>query len=131
MHKELFDDIFERQIHLCEEKLLAKREEYAPDHDVLHNFKVAAELQKETPRQALAGMMAKHTVSIFDMACSNEHFTLDQWDEKLTDHINYLIILSAIIQEEDELRLIGATPDPFLMNTHTLSAANPKYTERV
>lgn len=46
--------------------------------------------------------MAKHTVSIYDMSRANEAFPLELWDEKITDHINYLILLRALLVEEDE-----------------------------
>jgi hypothetical protein len=52
--------------------------------------------------EACAGMMAKHTVSIYDMCGSEEPFYAEQWDEKITDHINYLILLRAIVYEMAE-----------------------------
>jgi hypothetical protein len=95
MTPEVFAQIFHQQILLCEDILLAKAEEYAPE-DRLSNFRTAAELQGVTMPQALAGMMAKHTVSIYDMIGSDKDYTLEQWFEKITDHINYLILLRAI-----------------------------------
>jgi hypothetical protein len=86
------------QIKLCEDVLIVKGKEYGAT-DRLHNFRVAAELQGIEPRNALAGMMAKHTVSIYDMCCSDAYFTQAQWDEKITDHINYLLLLSAMVKE--------------------------------
>lgn len=80
----------------------AKGTEYDSDsNDRLHSFKVAAELQHETPIQALAGMMAKHTVSIYDMCeDTNTLYNLAKWTEKITDHINYLLLLKAMVCEE-------------------------------
>ena len=50
---------------------------------------------------ALAGMMSKHVVSLYDMCYSSLlQFDLEQWDEKITDCINYLILLKALIKEE-------------------------------
>lgn len=49
--------------------------------------------------QAISGMMAKHTVSIYDMVESGKPFELAQWDEKITDHICYLILLRAALVE--------------------------------
>ncbi len=94
-----FAQILNSQLATCESVLNVKGVEYATE-DRLHNFKVAAELEGVIPRQALAGMMAKHTVSIYDMCGSTEAFPLDVWSEKITDHINYLILLCAIVQEE-------------------------------
>ena len=80
----------------------AKGEEYATDSDRLHNFKVAAQVQGITNKEALSGMMAKHTVSIYDMIGDGKDHSLEKWDEKILDHINYLILLRAIVVEEDE-----------------------------
>ena len=50
---------------------------------------------------ALAGMMSKHVVSLYDMCYSTLlHFDMGQWDEKITDCINYLILLKALVKEE-------------------------------
>ena len=92
-----FEKILERQMHQCEEVLINKAREYATE-DRLHNFKVAAGLQGITPQQALAGMMCKHTVSIYDM-CRAGEYDITVWDEKITDHINYLLLLKALVVE--------------------------------
>ena len=69
--------------------------------DRLNAFKIAASLQGCTPKAALAGMMSKHVVSLYDMCYSSLlQFDLEQWDEKITDCINYLILLKALIKEE-------------------------------
>ena len=69
--------------------------------DRLSAFKIAASLQGCTPKAALAGMMSKHVVSLYDMCYSSLlQFDLEQWDEKITDCINYLILLKALIKEE-------------------------------
>lgn len=52
------------------------------------------------PERALAGMMAKHIVSLYDMCYADrETYDVGTWDEKITDSINYLILLRAIIEE--------------------------------
>lgn len=80
--------------------LIVKGEEYDNNtNDRLHSFKVAAALEGKPPKQALAGMMAKHTISIYDMCMSNEEFSIDRWNEKITDHINYLVLLKALVEE--------------------------------
>ena len=94
-----FTLLFEEQMARCESILLTKRDEYATA-DVLSNFKSAAGLIRSTPRAALAGMMLKHTVSIYDMCREPEPRGMDVWDEKITDHINYLILLKACLTEE-------------------------------
>lgn len=99
MKAKTFKKIVNNQVGLCKTVLLKKADEYA-SHDRLHNFKVAAALQCEEPKQVLAGMMAKHTVSIFDMCRSKKDYPLEMWEEKITDHINYLLLLKALIEED-------------------------------
>lgn len=98
MKHELFETIVHAQQARCTEILTSKAKEYATE-DRLHNFKVAASLEGISTRQALAGMMAKHTVSVYDMCCSSEVFPIELWEEKITDHINYLLLLRAIVEE--------------------------------
>lgn len=99
MQRAEFEIVLDAQITTVKDMLIGKRDEYADDEDVLHNFRNAANLTGETLEQALAGMMVKHTVSIYDMIATGEMFPLAKWDEKITDHINYLILLRAIVNE--------------------------------
>ena len=94
-----FERIFEEQINRSRSVLVSKAKEYATE-DRLHTFKVAAALEGKTPEQALAGMMAKHTVSVYDMAESGLAYPIELWQEKITDHINYLFLLNAIVRED-------------------------------
>lgn len=95
-----FDANITAQLDRSEKTLLSKGEEYATGTDRLHNFRVAAQLQDTTMRKALAGMMAKHTTSVYDMCNSDETFSREKWNEKITDHINYLLILQAVLYDE-------------------------------
>jgi len=104
MKTEQFNAIIENQQKRCTDILITKAKEYATT-DRLHNFKVAAELQMTTPINALAGMLAKHTVSIYDMCRSGQMYPEAVWDEKITDHINYLLLLKALTIEEAEKRV--------------------------
>lgn len=99
MNNDEFNVVVRDQMRRCESMLLRKAGEYASDEDRLHNFKQAAQLQGVTIPQALAGHMSKHTVSIFDMVRSGKNFTEAQWDEKITDHLNYLFLLRAAVEE--------------------------------
>ena len=103
MNSEQFARIFDKQVQRCSETLLGKAAEYATDDDRLHNFNTAAALTGETPQQALGGFMVKHTVSVYDLIADepNKH-DMALWDEKITDHINYLILLKAVITEAAE-----------------------------
>jgi hypothetical protein len=94
-----FEEIFERTVANMRKTLVEKAAEYATD-DRLHNFRVAATLQGINERQALAGMMAKHTVSVYDLLASDDLASQATWDEKVGDHLNYLILLQAIVVDE-------------------------------
>lgn len=96
-----FEEVFKEQFGRCEEVLINKAKEYATE-DRLHNFKVAAVLENVTVKKALAGMLAKHTVSVYDMCRSDKAYSIEMWNEKITDHINYLILLRALIEEDNE-----------------------------
>ena len=98
-----FEDVFNDQVDYCRSLLLDKAAEYAEDDDRLHNFTVAADLQGISREEALAGMMCKHTVSIYDMIREGANqFSMEKWEEKITDHINYLILLRALVTDELE-----------------------------
>ena len=101
MNTTTFERLFEEQVNRSRSVLVSKAKEYATE-DRLHNFKVAAALEGKTQEQALAGMMAKHTVSVYDMAESGLAYPIELWQEKITDHINYLFLLNAIVREVGE-----------------------------
>lgn len=59
---------------LCSKIMQLKTKEYTGDDtDRLGAFKAAAALQQCTPEQALAGMLAKHIISLYDMCFDNEN----------------------------------------------------------
>lgn len=101
MDSKTFEKLTDEQFDRCRDILCTKATEYATE-DRLHNFRVAAELRGCTPEQALAGMMAKHTVSVYDMceATAEETFPVELWQEKITDSINYLLLLNAMVRED-------------------------------
>lgn len=103
MDAQWFNQVLDDQIERVNEILRSKAGEYANDADRLHNFKASASLQGISPMEALRGKMAKHTISIYDMIASGKAFPVAKWDEKITDHINYLILLRALVVEEDEV----------------------------
>lgn len=99
MQTELFNEIILEQIKVCQDILVDRAKQYATDNDRLHNFKIAAILQDETQAQALQGMMTKHITSIHDMCNSGKDYPVELWTEKITDNINYLLLLKAVIME--------------------------------
>lgn len=101
MNSEWFEKVIKEQIKTCENVLIGKAKEYATDDDRLHNFKNAAGMMSCNPKEALAGMMAKHTISVYDMCRSGKDYPIELWNEKITDHINYLLLLKAVVEEEN------------------------------
>ncbi len=45
-------------------------------------------------------MLSKHLISVSDMCMGEQQYSKEQWDEKITDSINYFLILRAIVEEE-------------------------------
>lgn len=101
MNNEDFTRVIKEQLARSNTILEHKNEEYSKGGDRLHNFKVAAELMGVPVKVAVAGMMAKHTASVYDLCMSDKDEDIDIWNEKITDHINYLLILRAVIEPKD------------------------------
>lgn len=95
-----FKTAIEDQIARSRDMLFSKNDHYNPDADKLRGFKATAALRGTTPQGALAGMMAKHTLSVYDMCESGKEYSMDVWDEKISDHINYLLLLRAVVEEQ-------------------------------
>lgn len=101
-----FNKAVKEQLLTCENLLLNKGHEYAPDAvetnevDRLAHFKKAATITGTTQKAALFGMLAKHIVSVSDMCTDGKKYKRDRWIEKITDSINYLLILRAVVEEE-------------------------------
>lgn len=101
MRSEEFNEILQNRIATSVGTLVKKAGEYAEGEDRLHAFRRAAALRGQSMREALGGMMLKHTVSIYDMIDHPEiDYPQEVWDEKLGDHINYLFLLDAVIWDE-------------------------------
>lgn len=94
--------VFDEQVRRCREVLLQKGKEYTPDEaERFSSFKTAAELQHTSQVNAMLGMLSKHIVSLYDMSfVGAEHYDMATWNEKITDSLNYLFILKAMIKEE-------------------------------
>jgi hypothetical protein len=101
MNDKEFETVVNSVFERCGGVLISKASEYARG-DRLSNFKTAAALAKTTPEMALRGMLAKHIVSLWDLIDDTEKgFEVNKslWDEKITDSVNYLILLSALVSE--------------------------------
>jgi hypothetical protein len=96
-----FNEIVFDQMARCTTVLKTKGDEYALGSDRLEHFKDSASAQGINAKQALWGMASKHFVSLTGM-CKAGTYSDALWDEKITDSINYLLLLRALIEEEDE-----------------------------
>lgn len=104
MTSEVFNKHLQHMQEVTVDTLMDKAKEYATNGDRLHNFKVAAAVQGISSNAALAGMMAKHTVSVYDMIGTGEVYPMALWEEKIKDSINYLFLLWALLNEQEEER---------------------------
>jgi hypothetical protein len=102
MTNQEFDAILENRITKIRETLKSKGKEYTHG-DQLSNFNRAAEMQGISREKALIGMWSKHVVFILDIVdeMDNGIMPLPQvLDEKITDAVNYLCLLEAMIIED-------------------------------
>lgn len=97
-----FKKVVDAQLDYCGALLGVKSEEYADDQDRLQHFKKAGTLMNCDPKTALFGMLLKHLISLADMCTSGKTYTEERWNEKITDSINYLLLLRGLIEEETD-----------------------------
>lgn len=101
-----FEATVEQQFQDCREILIEKTKEYVlTDDDRFSAFKLKwlHVLPTVNKKEVLWGQMVKHLNSIHDMCMINDdNYDLamaDKWVEKITDTINYLIILRGIVSD--------------------------------
>lgn len=102
MDQKTFAEIVKAQLGRSEDLLITKGKEYAEGPDRLFHFKKAAVLQEVTYLQAAFGMLTKHLISLSDMIKTRKPYPIERWNEKITDSINYLLIIRALVEEEEE-----------------------------
>ena len=100
-----FEKTFEVQVEECRNILIQKTKEYVLENDDRFKaFKLNWLSDKSiNPKEVLWGQLVKHLNSIHDMCMINDKdydaVMADKWVEKITDAINYLIILRGIISD--------------------------------
>jgi len=97
MDTKKFEAVVQLQHTRCLNVLVDRKKRYARGEDRLEQFKVAAQLSRTTPIKALGGMMSKHTTTLYDLIEHGGPARL--WDEVLTDNMNYLHLLNALLVE--------------------------------
>ena len=96
------ESVLKNRLYRIEKILGVKASEYVKDSDRLSNFKRAAALQSCTPEKALSGFVSKHIVALYDFIEDLERGDfrpVEQWDEKIGDIINYMVLLEALVIE--------------------------------
>lgn len=101
MEHSRFGEILDAQLQRIRDILEVKQDEYGTE-DYLHNIRAAALLEGASMPQSVVTKMSKHTVSIFTMVKGGKPHLVDKWDEKITDHIVWLILLKAALIEGAE-----------------------------
>ena len=104
-----FNQIVELQLEKIRAVLVKKADEYNLEEDRLGFFKRSAAFAQETPEQALYGFLLKHLQSITDMVMSGESYPEDLWKEKITDAMNYLVLLLGLLEDTGRAK---AKPGP-------------------
>ena len=87
----------QNQMMTCEEILAKKFEDYGNHEDPYWHFNRAAELLEQTPEAVLMALFSKHLTCIVEMSKDPEASAYPRWREKITDAINYLLILSSMV----------------------------------
>ena len=104
MTQQEFELLFNLQIERCKELLVRKSAEYATDKNRMKNFIDGGAYLNCSPEMALLAYLTKHLISIRDMIISIEEGkspALNQWEEKITDALNYLFLLDALYRREE------------------------------
>ena len=103
MREAEFKELVKQRFCKCQDLMLyVKGPEYTTysNPDRLANFKRAGDIQECMPEAALVGMWMKHIVSILDIVDEWEKENImpskEMLQEKITDAINYLVLLEAL-----------------------------------
>lgn len=101
MTRERFNEIIKDELRHVHKTLILKGGDYAPGHDRLAAFKMAAQYTETTPAEALWGMASKHFSSIGGYLKSKAFLSKRRplVQEKVTDSIGYLLLLWALFLE--------------------------------
>lgn len=97
MTSDKFNEVVQEEIKNIENTLIRKQAEYNLDDDRLGFFKHNAAFLGRTPEETLWAMASKHFISLTDMVNSDNKFSEALFDEKITDAINYLILLKGLV----------------------------------
>lgn len=103
-----FDKLVDNIFTECKTILQLKESEYSEGRDRLDQFKKGEAFVGLPAHRVLAGMMLKHTTSIYDMLKDEDttDYRMEKWEEKIFDHINYLCLLMGILDDNQRAKKI-------------------------
>ena len=96
MNREEFNISVNNTLKRCENTLIKKNKEYAPNDDPLNNFKEGAEMSGLSMEKVLFMYCLKHLVSLRDIVFEKVGSDTEMLREKTGDIINYMVLLNAI-----------------------------------
>jgi hypothetical protein len=103
MKKEAFDLNLNELFDEIKTILADKSEGYAnrkTTDDRLYNFKAQAEFLHSKPQRELLSLYMKHFIVIRDWIVSGQEYTYNEFEERVIDCINYLILF--YMQEKEK-----------------------------
>ena len=96
MNRNEFNVSVNNTLKRCEDTLIKKNKEYAPNDDPLNNFKEGSEMSGLIMEQVLFMQGLKHLVSLRDIVFGKVEGDTEMIREKTGDIINYMVLLNAI-----------------------------------
>ena len=99
MTNEEFLQEVKKQFMKCEGVLEKRRDLHEREDDRLAQFKKAGMTQDSSAIEALGGMMVQQTTNLYYLIDRQYLRNEKLWDKTITHHINYLLLLKALLVE--------------------------------
>ena len=103
MQKDQFEFLVRELRREADELLLEKGQDYAPQEDVLQNFKVDAAFLGLDPKLLCMVYMTKHLRAVSN-SLQGHSLKVESVQERLRDVYNYIQFLYAMVEAEDASR---------------------------
>lgn len=105
MNNQEFSKSVETALEIVRSRLVVKNQEYAHNSDVFRNFRTGISMQK-IPQGIAWEYMTKHLQWLKDTIADNKLPDMDQVDEKIIDIVNYLLIIRAMYEDQNNNNLL-------------------------
>lgn len=116
MTQEEYEVFVKKQVDYCLDLLFNRNAMYNnPEQQVdrMRNFRSTAYLLHTDPITAAGSMASKHIAHLYDLISDGQDHPEDVWREPISDCINYLLIISALMQSGER----NLTPPVNSINT--------------